>query len=60
MYERTFVGGGAYPNKRRAVAKAKHIMFENLEGAVRRGQGGENKWTDYVQSDVRAFGIAGD
>ena len=37
------------------------IMFRNLEGAVRRGRGGEEKeWTDCVQSDIRAFGIAGD
>ena len=36
-------------------------MFGNLEGAVRRGRGGkEKKWTDYVQSDIRAFGIKGD
>ena len=33
----------------------------NLESAVRRGRGGKEKeWTDYVQSDIRAFGIAGD
>ena len=39
----------------------KRIVFGNLEGAVRRGQGGKEKgWTDCVQSDVRAFGIAGD
>ena len=39
----------------------KRIMFGNLEGAVRRGRGGENKEsTDYVQSDIRTFGIAGD
>ena len=39
----------------------KRVMFENLEGAVRRRWGGkEKKWTDCVQSDVRAFGIAGD
>ena len=39
----------------------KRIVFGNLEGAVRRGQGGkEKKWTDCVQSDIRAFGIAGD
>ena len=37
----------------------KRIMFGNLEGAVRRGRGGKEKeWTDCVQSDVRAFGIA--
>ena len=39
----------------------KRIMFGNLEGAVRRGQGGkEKKWTDCAQNDIRAFGIAGD
>ena len=39
----------------------KRIMFGNLEGAMRRGRGGKEKdWTDCVQSDVRAFGIAGD
>ena len=39
----------------------KRIMFENLEGAVRRGRGGKEKeWTDCVQSDIRAFGITGD
>ena len=37
------------------------IVFGNLEGAVRRGRGGkEEKWTDYVQSDIRTFVIAGD
>ena len=36
-------------------------MFGNLEGAVRRGQGGKEKErTDCVQSDIRVFGIAGD
>ena len=36
-------------------------MFGNLEGVVRRGRGGkENEWTDCVQSDIGAFGIAGD
>ena len=40
---------------------SKRIMFGNLEGAVRRGRGGkEKKWTDCVQSDIRAFGITGD
>ena len=35
-------------------------MFGNLEGAVRRGRGGKEKeWTDCVQSDIWAFGIAG-
>ena len=40
----------------------KRIVFGNLEGAVRRGRGGgkEKEWTDCVQSDIRAFGIAGD
>ena len=37
------------------------MLFGNLlEDAVRKGQGGkENEWIDCVQSDVRAFGIAG-
>ena len=40
---------------------AKRIVFGNLEGAVRRRRGGKEKeWTDRVQSDIRAFGIAGD
>ena len=39
----------------------KRIVFGNLEGAVQRGRGGkEKKWAYYVQSDIRAFGIAGD
>ena len=39
----------------------KRIVFGNLEGAVRRGRGGKEKeWTDCVQSDIRAFDIAGD
>ena len=39
----------------------KRIMFGNLEGAVRRGRGGnEKEWTDCVQSDIRAFGTTGD
>ena len=39
----------------------KGIIFRNLEGAVRRERGGkEKKWTDCVQSDIRAFGITGD
>ena len=39
----------------------KRIVSENLEGAVRRGRGGKEKeWTDCVQSDIRAFGTAGD
>ena len=37
------------------------IVFGNLEGAVRRGRGGKEKeWADCVQSEIRAFGIAGD
>ena len=36
-------------------------MFGNVEGAVRRGRGWKEKeWTDCVQNDIRAFGIAGD
>ena len=39
----------------------KRIVFGNLEGAVRRERGGKEKeWTDCVQSDIRAFGIARD
>ena len=39
----------------------KRIVFGNLAGAVRRGRGGKEKeWTDCVQSDIRALGIAGD
>ena len=39
----------------------KRVVFENLEGPVRRGRGGEEKeWTDCVQSNIRTFGIAGD
>ena len=39
----------------------KRIIFGNLEGAVRRGRGAKKKErTDCVQSDIRAFGIAGD
>ena len=39
----------------------KRIVFGNLEGAAQRGRGGKEKeWTDCVQSDIRAFGIAGD
>ena len=39
----------------------KRVVFENLEGVVRRGRGGKEKeWTDSVQSDIRTFGIAGD
>ena len=39
----------------------KRIVFGNIEGAVQRGRGGKEKeWTDYVQGDIRAFGIAAD
>ena len=39
----------------------KRIVSGNLEGAVRRGRDGKEKeWTDCVQSDIRAFGIAVD
>ena len=39
----------------------KRIVFGNLEGAVRRRWGGKEKeWTDCVQSDIRAFGMAED
>ena len=39
----------------------RRIIFGNLEGAVRRGQGGKEKeWTDCVQSNIQAFGIPGD
>ena len=38
----------------------KRIVFGNLEGAVRRERGGKEKeWTDCIESDVWAFGIAG-
>ena len=54
------MGGGAHPNERRAAAKA--IVLGNLEGALRRGRGGkQEEWTNYcLQSDIRAFGLAGD
>ena len=46
------MSGGWLPNR---------IVFGNLEGAVRRGRSGKEKeWTDCVQSDIRAFGIARD
>ena len=39
----------------------KRIVFENLEGAVRRERGGKEKdLTDCIQSDIRAFGVARD
>ena len=50
-----------FPIPRYAKCMPKRIVFGNLEGAVRRGRGGKEKeWTDCVQSDIRAFGIAGD
>ena len=40
---------------------AKRIIMENLEGTVRTGRGGKEKeWTDCVQIDIRALGIAVD
>ena len=52
-----FRGGVHLRNRHRP----KRIVFGNLEGAVRRGWGGKEKeWIDCVQSDIRAFGIAGD
>ena len=39
---------------------SKRIVFGNLEGAVRRGVGKEKEWTECVQSDIQAFGVAGD
>ena len=46
-------------NERRTLPK--RIFLGNLEGAVRRGRcGKEKEWTDCVESDIRAFGIAGD
>ena len=39
----------------------RRIVLGSLEGAVRRGRSGKEKeWTDCVQSDIRAFDIAGD
>ena len=39
----------------------KRIMFGNFADAMWRGRGRKKKqWTECVQSDVRAFGIAGD
>ena len=36
----------------------KRLVFGNLEDTVRRERGGKEKeWTDWVQSDIRAFGI---
>ena len=53
------VGGDAHPNEPRAVAKANRAR--NLEDAVRRGRGGnEKEWIDCVQSDILAFDIVED
>ena len=53
------MGGDAHPNEPRAVAKPNRAR--NLEDAVRRGQGGnEKEWIDCVQSDVLAFDIVED
>ena len=39
----------------------KRTILGNLESAMRRGGcGKEKEWTGCVQSDIRAFGIAGD
>ena len=47
------MSGGRLPKKR--------IVSRNLLRAVRRGRGRKEKeWTDCKQSDIRAFGIAGD
>ena len=46
------MSGGRLPNR---------IMLGNVEGAVHRERGGkEEEWTNCVQSDIRAFDIAGD
>ena len=39
----------------------KRIVFGTLESTTRKGRGGKKKeGINYVQSDARAFGIAGD
>ena len=39
---------------------SKQIVFGNLEGAVRRERSEKwREWIDSIQSDARAFGIAG-
>ena len=46
------MGGGRLPKRK---------VFGSLEVVVRRGRGKkEKKWIDCVQSNIRAFGIAGD
>ena len=58
--EKTFVGGGGLI-RLSGGRLPKRIVFGNLEGAVRRGRSGkENKWTDCIPSDIRAFGKTGD
>ena len=55
------MGGDAHLNERRAAAVEANRVLGNLESAVRRGRGEKEKeWTDCVQSDIRASGIAGD
>ena len=52
MNEKTFVGGDAPSNERRAAAEVNRF---------RRGRGRKEKeWTDCVQSDIWAFGMTGD
>ena len=53
--------GGIETSSRLRIWLPKRVVFENLEGAVRKGRGGKEKeWTDCVQSNIRMFGIAGD
>ena len=53
-----FVCGGAHPNERRAAAKASRVRKPLRVQCREDGLGGRS--TDCVQSDIRAFGIAGD
>ena len=54
------MGRGPNPNERRGRLPTQ-LVFGNLEGAVRRGRRGKEKeWPACAQSDIRAFGIAGD
>ena len=53
------MGGGAHPNSGGRLPE--RVVFGILRGAVRRGRvGKEKEWTDYVKSDIRAFGISRD
>ena len=53
------MGGGARPNEQ-GGRLPKRIVFGRLEGVVRRGRGRKEKeWIDCVQSNARAFGLAG-